>query len=103
MNSIDKIFGNSLFDKLFNYAHLNGLEIHVSNQETRTRIVLILPNGCTYSNGSSANREIAEAEGSDHFECIINLFERLEEREYMAKETLKQRRTDENIEDCKAC
>lgn len=103
MSLIESVFGKSLTDKIFNFAWVCGLEIHVSNQETRTRIVLLLPNGCTYSNGSRANMEVAEAEGKDQTECTLNLYEQLKKRDSEIAEILGKRRRNEDIKDSKAC
>lgn len=91
MSLIESVFGKSLTDKIFNYAWVYGLEIHVSNQETRTRIVLLLPNGCTYPNGSRANMDIAEAEGKDQTECVVNLYEQLRKRDSEIAEILRKK------------
>ena len=70
----------SKIDELYKFVNERNLEMHVFRKETYTRIIILLPDGAEYSNGSRSNMEICEADDKDADQCAGKIVEQIEKR-----------------------
>lgn len=70
----------SKIDELYKFVNERNLEMHVFRKETYTRIIILLPGGAEFSNGSRSNMEICEADDKDADQCARKIVEQIEKR-----------------------
>lgn len=70
----------SKIDELYRFVNERNLEMHVFRKETCTRIIILLPDGAVFSNGSRSNMEICEADDKDADECAGKIVEQIGKR-----------------------
>lgn len=70
----------SSIEEIYAFAYEKKLEVHISNRERRTRIVILLPDGSVYSNGGRTNMEVCEAEDESPFACASKVAEKIKIR-----------------------
>lgn len=70
----------SKIDELYKFVNERNLEMHVFRKETYTRIIILLPDGAEFSNGSKSNMEVCEADDKDADECAGKIAEQIGKR-----------------------